>query len=224
VTKPLFKVVLREMQQVTARLVESGLADDFNMAYAADRGGHMVVESCEIDYASMLKDRSYADLYTYQRDLRAFAVKMLDGALVQMVYEFKSGRLIRSRLAYLPSPDLLDYDNNTELYDEDSIFADIVEVRGPIIPLRFDFDVRPGVQREQVHPASHLTFASFKDCRIAATGPLAPWLFMDFVLRSFYSRGLSKLDPAAPTDSHRMAATITAGEADLVHIGVPVRS
>lgn len=222
VTKPQYQLVLKEMQQLTTRLVEYGLADDINMAYAVKRPGRsMLVQSCEIDYASMLKDQTYQRLYEDQLAARAFIVRMLDGGLIQMTYDFRRGSLSRSRLAYLPSPELPDYENNAALYEEDSIYAHIVEHRRAVVPLRFDFDIRPGVPQNMSHPASHLTLGQSSSCRIAATGPVTPWFFLGFVLRSFYTRGLALFDPPPPTGL-RLGATITGEERDHIHVGVPV--
>lgn len=216
------KQVLQELDAVSTALVESGLADDVNFAYAKGNvRTTLTVETCDIDYAWMLKERNYRELYLEQVRLRSFAAKLLDGGLLQMSYEFVADSLMRARLAYLPSPDLLDFENHPDLYDEEALFADIVEVKDTIVPLRFDFDNRPGIAKSLVHPVSHLTLGQFTRCRIASTAPLGPWLFVGFILRCFYSAGIDRLKSGTPSKSFLMAACITPEELGYVHIGVP---
>jgi hypothetical protein len=217
------RAIRTEMQQIAERLVSCGLADDLNFPRIVKLpDGFRRVEAGDIAYASMLKKRPYSEVYEEMRDARSYAFKMLDAALIQMTYEFDRGGLLRSRLAYLPSPNLLDYENNADVYEEDSLFADVVEPHESIIPLRFDFDIRADVAKNVTHPAAHLTFGQFRTCRIATTGPLGPWLFVGFILRAFYSRGIDLLDPPLPNNSRRLMSTITTDELSHVHIGVPV--
>jgi len=142
---------------------------------------------------------------------------MLDGAMLQMVYEFAGRELVRHRLAFLPSPNLLDFQNDPELYVEELMYADVVENGVVTVPLRFDYDGRDGVAIELDHPLSHLTLGQYSGCRIPVTAGVTPHAFIDFVLRGFYKTAASSI--GAPVV--RFPECISAGERQVVHVGTP---
>ncbi len=82
---------------------------------------------------------------------------MLDGALIQMSYEFSNFSLQRHRLAFLPSPVLEEFQTAPQAYLDDEISADITMRNIVPFPFRFDYDARDGHFAEMVHPKSHLT-------------------------------------------------------------------
>lgn len=131
--------------------------------------------------------------------------------------------LSRHRLAFLPAPDLLEFQNNPDLYLEDVMYADVVDLRVVTVPLRFDYDARAGVAKSVDHPASHLTLGQYSGCRIPATAGLTPYLFFEFVLRSFYNTALSSVSAALPVQAQRFSACITDDERRLVHLGIPAK-
>lgn len=215
--------ILDEIHAATTFLIGSGLADDANAAFYSEHVDDvaLVHYSNAPDYADALKGRPYQDTYDDQKAKRAFTVRMLDGALVQMVYEFKKSKLRRARLAFLPSPYLLEFQNHAELYLEDALYGDVVQAGVVAVPLRFDFDARPQVVRELVHPASHLTLGQYAECRIPATGPVMPLHFTDFFLRSFYNRAVKSVTSDLPAQRHRVVKTISSAELEVIHVGVP---
>lgn len=218
--------VVEEINDITIFLVEVGLANDQNFAFWSDGpNSTKTVNFANMPaFAPMLKARPYSEMYFEQRESRAYNVRMLDGALIQMVYEFRHDGLERYRLAFLPAPDLQSFQNDPDLYIEDALFADVTDPRVVTVPLRFDFDAREGVSENVVHPKSHLTLGQYKNCRIAATAPLSPFLFAEFVLRSFYNTALEVVSKDLPPGSVRMDRCITVEEEALVHIGVPFNS
>ena len=62
---------------------------------------------------------------------------MLDGALIQMTYEFSDKKLRRHRLAFFPSPHLEEFQNNPDIYLDDEIYADVVAKNIVSFPVRF---------------------------------------------------------------------------------------
>jgi hypothetical protein len=206
--------------------VESGLADDQNFPFEADRpDGRVVVRaSGNADFALMLKERPYVDTYEDLLARRDFNIKMLDGALIQMIYEFQSDQLLRHRLAFFPSPSLLSFQDHPEIYETDTLYADILDRRVVAVPLRFDYDNRPLVAKSVAHPVSHLTLGQYANCRIAATGPLPPYYFVEFVLRSFYNTAARSLSKQLPKHGHVFLGSITKDELASVHVGVPCKS
>jgi len=220
---PSIQGVLKEVHTLTGFLVDKGFVDDQN--FPVQR--HLSASHCEIQFgnalpmSTMLKGMRYAELYAEQRAARSYNFRMLDGALIQMTYEFDRGQLVRSRLAFLPSPDLTEFQNDPESYIEDALFVEVVDRRVVAVPLRFDFDDRQGVASSVAHPRSHLTLGQYKNCRIATTAPLTPGVFVGFVLKSFYNTAINEIADAAPCSRHRFKGTITAEEARLPHVAVP---
>ena len=225
-TKPLptAQKVCAEINELVTYLVEVGLADDQNLAYQAPADGRNIAVTFPntASFAALLKDRPYADAYEEQRAARAFNVRMLDGAIIQISYEFtQSGDLVRYRLAFLPSPNLLEYQNNAEIYAEELLYADVVDKRVVTVPVRFDFDARTGVAESVNHPMSHLTLGQYSNCRIPAQAPLTPTLFIEFVLSSFYNTALASVSASMPRHNHRFGPCITVEESQIIHVGVP---
>jgi hypothetical protein len=221
--KPLHRELLDEIISATVFLVEKGLADDQNYPFESQLGADTFVVQYPntVPFSSMLKDQHYAETYREQLDARSYNIRMLDGALIQMVYELADGHLRRYRLAFLPSPDLLEFQRNPEMYLEEVLYADVVEKRAVTVPLRFDFDDRDGVASSVNHPTSHLTLGQYSGCRIAATAPITPYLFIEFLLRSFYNTAIHSISDQLPKGACRLESCITADEAALIHIGVP---
>lgn len=108
---PTASKAVREISDLTAFLVEKGLADDQNSAYEKSHiQDRVTVEfSGSPTVTNFLKDRSYEELYSNHLADRIYNIRMLDGALIQMWYEFVAGKLHRYRLSFLPSPSLIHF-------------------------------------------------------------------------------------------------------------------
>lgn len=219
------RAILTEIHEATSSLVESGLADDQNAAYESKVGAttFVVRYSNMLPFAPVLKNVLYQDTYREQRANRSYNLLMLDGAIIQMVYEFTANRLTRHRLAFLPSPDLLDYQNSPELYEEEVLYADVVDKRAVTVPLRFDYDARPGVAVDLEHPVSHLTLGQYSGCRVPVTAGVTPHAFIEFILKSFYSTAYGAYGAGFPKPRHRFNRCITDRERAVVHVAVPGR-
>lgn len=204
-------------------LVESGLADHQNSAYISQTGSatYVIRYSNLAPFGAMMKQRHYRDVYREQRRNRSYNFLMLDGALIQMVYEFAADKLLRHRLAFLPSPDLLEYQNHPDLYSEEVLYADVVEKAVVTVPLRFDYDVRDRVAVALDHPRSHLTLGQYSGCRIPVSAGVTPNAFIEFVLRSFYRRALGSVGIALPAPVLRFDACLADSERRVVHVGIP---
>ncbi|WP_374587329.1 DUF2290 domain-containing protein [Pimelobacter simplex] len=68
---------------------------------------------------------------------------------------------------------------------------------------------------------AHVTFGQYPHCRIAATGPITPFYFIEFVVRSFYRTKTLLPTEKLPTRRLTPDSTITINERALVHFGVP---
>ena len=95
-------------------LVEKGLADAQHYAYLENVGSglHQVTFPGAKQVPVALRDHSYLEIYEQLVAARAYNVKMLDGALIQMTYRFSAGELIYHRLAFFPAPHLEEFQNN----------------------------------------------------------------------------------------------------------------
>jgi hypothetical protein len=217
--------VYDEIVSITNFLVETSLVDrqNYPRKKQVSDGGVVIDFPSALPTSSMIKDQNYSEMYLQQVKASSFNFYMLDGALIQMQYEFWGKRkgLHKARLAFLPSPDLSEFQNNPEIYIEDVVFAEVVDKRVVAVPVRFDFDNTDGVARSVVHPRSHLTLGQYKNCRIAASRPLSPGVFVDFILRSFYNTAAMELSKGVPRENHRFLETVTPEEVNLVHVAIP---
>lgn len=222
-TAPSINGVVAEINTITDHLVSDGYIDDQNYPVQRQVGADVreIIFSPSFDLSSALKNVAYSDSYRDQLAARAFNFRMLDGALVQMSYRFKSGVIHQGRLAFLPSPDLEEFQNDPEIYEEDMMYAEVISKRIFPAPFRFDFDMRPEVAVEIDHPRSHLTLGQYKSCRIAVSAPVTPGVFVGFILRSFYGPALKSRGGVVPCFNHRFADTISPAESAIVHISIP---
>ncbi len=214
--------VLKEIRRITETLVEKGLCDDQNMPALIERAKKRTHVSYDgATFAGMFEERSYTDYYLDCLIGRNYNLRLLDGALVQMNYEFYRNTVTRHRLAFFPSPALESYQNDPDVYIEDVFFAEVVEKQVVAVPIRFDFDSRESVAIELLHPKSHLTLGQYTRCRIPASAPLTPAHFVDFLLRSFYNTKFNEISIDMPTSHHRFMNCSSEAERGVVHIGVP---
>ena len=56
------------------------------------------------DLSIVLKNISYSDLYDELEQTQTYNLKMIDGALIQMMYRFNHEIIETHRLAFFPSP------------------------------------------------------------------------------------------------------------------------
>ena len=171
--------------------------------------------------SAALQDRPYEEMYRELTESRAYNIKMLDGALIQMSYQFGHGELVNHRLAFFPSPSLGEFQNDPQSYIYDELYADVVANSIGRVPMRFDYDAREDFHAVLVHPKSHFTLGQYRNCRIPVSAPLMPFQFVDFILRNFYHTAYEKYDVKLPTASARFAESIHPEERRVVHIVVP---
>ena len=143
-------------------------------------------------------------------------MRMLDGALIHMMYRFKNNQLEAHRLAFFPSPFLEEFQNNPEIYIEDEIYAEVTMRNIVPFPLRFDFDCREEVAVDIEHPKSHLTLGQYQNCRIPVSAALTPHHFIEFILRNFYNTAYRKYSNQLSTFSDRFETSITEREKESV--------
>lgn len=217
----LAKDTFSQITHLTNSLIETSLCDDQNSPITRPSTSNWI--TCQIaiptnDVSIALKNLEYKDMYNAMRDKRNYNFKLIDGALVIMQYEFADDELIRHTLAFYPNPDLLSFQENEELYLEDEIYADIIDNRILIVPLRFDYDNRDNVYKEIDHPKSHFTLGQFERCRIPVSRPLMPCQFIHFVLRNFYNTAYLKYKDKIYNNAAKFDKSISEKEEKIAHI------
>ncbi len=208
---------------ITRHLLQTGLARNYQPAFARrERDGFVRVSFGKSSAVSIaLKDHNYIDIYRHLTEIRAYNMMMLDGALVQFMYEFRHKELLRHRLAFFPAPLLEGFQNDPDMYLRDETFGHIIARRMVPFPFRFDYDASAKRHLLRVHPKSHLTLGQYKDCRIPVSGPLTPFWFMDFILRNLYDTADKSYSEGLPRDRIKLGESIHEAERALVHVVVP---
>jgi hypothetical protein len=219
----------KEMNDLTSHLLQLSLVDDQNSVARREVGQGLI--TLEANYWTRQENRPdiyasvpYAELYRSLVTQRSYDLRFLDGGLIQVRFEFtaeKPGMLTRSRLAYLPSPDLTSFQEDPDIYLHDELYGDVVDIRAVTIPLRFDYDASESVVEDLNHPVSHVTLGQFPHCRIAATGPVSPYYFVEFILRSFYRTSQWIATEQMPQPRVDIPITITSLEKSLLHFSLP---
>lgn len=219
-TEKLANSILREINEIISRLVEIGFVDNQNFP-SVDFGVNDVwrVSYSHSQLNLSLKSKPYEDIYLEMAATSSYSILLLDGALVQISYEGIADKITRHRLAYFPSPRLRPYQDDPELYFQEQLFIDIVGHQVVPIPIRFDFDSRPGVAVDTLHPTSHVTLGQYRHCRIPATSAVSPRMFIEFIMHSFYS---TPDTPRVALTSRlaKLSDTISARERANIHFGI----
>lgn len=215
------KLVYKQIMDITSNLIEIGICDDQNFPSIKEHGNKIKEVSLSNTVNLFLKDIYYDEIYKGIRDTRSFNIKLLDGALIIMQYEFSNEEIERSRLLFLPAPDLITYQESFEIYENDEIYADILYKQRVCFPIRFDFDKRDDVFKELEHPISHLTLGQYEHCRIPVSSALSPYQFIDFIIRNFYSSLYRKNIDKLKKFHGGFFKTITPLEEKIIHVNIP---
>ena len=212
----------RQINDLITYLVKISLADDQCFAFQrSGRDNSVQVTFIGSEHISIaLRNLPYDDIYRRLVRERAYNVKMLDGALVQMMYMFADETLQRHRLAFFPAPHLEEFQNNPDIYQDDDMYADVVARNIVPFPVRFDYDVQEEHQ-EFAHPKAHLTLGQYQNCRIPVTAPMVPFRFIDFILRNFYHTAFARQVDGLPVRNGSFAESMRPAERDVVHVVVP---
>lgn len=176
------KEVFKEINNMTYQLVGSGLADEFKSPVSLNNKVYW--KDCN-DISISMKNIPYKDIYKKISESKNFNFKFPDGGMLQLLYEFDNEGLFKHRLAYFPSPDFEEFQNNPDVYCGDEIYGDIVNKQVMPVIVRIDYN-REEVDSETHHPFCHLTLGQYKNCRIPVESPLSPNDFIKFILENFY--------------------------------------
>lgn len=217
--------IRKQVQQLTEDLISLGLCNHQNFPSIRDTAGHIreIGFSHDHDLSIVLKNLPYKELYEELERTEAYNLKMVDGALVQMSYRFINDQLNSHRLSFYPSPNLEEYQNNPEIYENDEMYADIINKNVVPFPLRFDYNSREEIWVELGHSRSHLTLGQYANCRIPVSSPLTPFRFISFILRNFYNTAYIKFCQKIRKFNDGFSETISREERNVIYIQVPNR-
>jgi hypothetical protein len=214
--------IKEDIDGLISELIGKGICDDSNFTAIRQTGNKYDVTFSGSEHVSIaLGDIEYGEIYSELADKRSYNMKLVDGALLQLMYRIEGGQLLQHRLAFYPSPNLLSFQDDPDAYMRDELFIEIVQRRIVPFPLRFDFDAREGVHVDVVHPKSHLTLGDVKGCRIPVSAPLTPRWFIEFILRNFYQTETHDFVSSLPLHKIHFPATITGNEMGLMHMVIP---
>ncbi|OBQ10433.1 DUF2290 domain-containing protein [Anabaena sp. AL09] len=212
--------ILEEIQTITTKLIQMSLSErqNFPSCVSIGKDSYEIAYSGIQDLSIALKNIEYKQIYQELDKGKNYNFKMVDGALIQLLYTYKNSELVSHRLAFLPSPFLEDFQNNPEIYETEEIYADIIARNILPIPIRFDYD--PDNHQELDHPKCHLTLGQFENCRIPVCSPISPNTFISFILRSFYNTAFRKFTSDYTFSSNLFNETITLKEKKVLHIAI----
>lgn len=212
--------IYNEINAITKQLISIGLSDkqNFPSCTKTGKGSYKIAYSGMQDLSIVLRNVNYKKMYEELDRNYNYNVKMIDGALIQLMYTYEKSSLISHRLAFFPSPFLESFQNEPEIYENDEIYADIIAKNILPVPIRFDYD--PDNHQELDHPKSHLTLGQFKNCRIPVCSPITPSTFISFILRSFYNTAFKKFTSQLTFSSKLFDKTITPREKQILHIAM----
>ena len=203
-------------------MVKEGMTNEFQFGIRRQAGRLTEIVFPNSERVSRALDGlHYVELYNIFLHERAYNVRMLDGALIQMMYEFERRNVLRHRLAFMPSPDLRPFQEDPDLYLNDELNGDVVAQGAVPFALRYDFDARAGRHRDVAHAKSHLTLGEYPHCRIPVSAPVNPGWFIDFVLRNFYQHPSWDYSKAVLAKRESFGESITPAEREIVHVVIP---
>ncbi|MGQ4808539.1 hypothetical protein NKDENANG_01922 [Candidatus Entotheonellaceae bacterium PAL068K] len=216
--------VYQQVTCLTADLVGLSVCNHQNFPAIRDLGGGIteIGLQAKSDLSMALKNVAYRDVYDELERTQTYNLKMLDGALIQMMYRFHNEAIEAHRLAFFPSPYLEEFQNNPEIYVSDEMYAEVIMRNIVPFPMRFDFDFRVEVAMALEHPVSHLSLGQYENCRIPVSAALTPFYFISFVLRNFYHTAYIKYcDDITSYERECFLPTLFSSEKEVIHIMVP---
>ena len=215
------EIVRNQMQRIVEELIFFSLSVDQTFPSKRTEGSETKIDFGKADISFALRNKPYREIYDELLKAKSYNFKLIDGAIVQLMYKFEGNELKNHRLTFFPSPYLEKYQNNPELYENDEVYADVIRKDIVPFPIRFDFDSRAEVVVDVEHPQSHLTLGQYLNCRIPVSAPLTPSLFVLFILRNFYNTAFAKFSEKITLFNDFFEQTITVKERNLIHIHIP---
>lgn len=212
------KNILKQIRQLTVDVIEAGICDAQNFpSLTQSPRGISEIGISSVDNSIFLKNIPYSEMYYELLKRKYYNFKMIDGALISLLYRFQNNDIIAHRLSFFPAPNLEVFQNEPELYLEDEIYLEFLDKRIVTVPLRFDFDSGEAFVPVE-HPKSHLTLGQYENCRIPVSSAVSPYQFMEFILRNFYHTARNKSCFNLTKYTDKFEKSIVSEEETLVHV------
>lgn len=181
------KQVVSQINYLTGKLIESSFATSYNPV--SDKDG-LITWSNFKDIGFALKNQSYEQIYNECIGDSAYNFRLLDGALIQLMYSVSKKEIVRHRLAFFPNPNFEQFIDSPSDFEElhygNELFSDMVNKKATPFAIRIDYDNDKGKFIEYSHSLTHLTLGNYTNCRIPVSNPVSPMKFVFFILHSFY--------------------------------------
>jgi len=209
--------IYREIVEITSQLIDFNLSVDQNFPSSRQVGNeHLIDWGTNNNLSIVFKNINYHDIYDELETDRNYSIKMIDGALVQIMYTIINNQVVSHRLAFFPNPYLEKYQNDPELYLKQDLYADILAKNIVPVPIRFDYNEKV---HDEIHAKSHVTFGQYKNCRVPVSAPLTPSTFIDFLLRNFYSNAYNTFSISL-NSAIELDRSITDSEEKVLHFNL----
>jgi len=214
------EIIYRQVGELTSDLIALSMCN--HQKYPSMKDCHGGIR--EIGFGNdsslsvVLKNLPYSEIYKELERAQLYNIKMIDGALIQLMYRFHKNKIENHRLAFFPSPYLEEYQNDPETYESDERYAEIIMKNIVPFPLRFDFDSDIG---KLDHSKAHLSLGQYKNCRISVSAPLTPYHFISFLLCNFYNTAYRKFHGKLTLHTEKFSSTILKREQNLIYVQIP---
>lgn len=217
------KDIVGQIRKLTINLISAGICEAQNFpSTRAYPDGIIEIGVSSSDNSIFLKSIPYSEMYQLALETKSFNLKMIDGALISLLYRFQGDRLVAHRLSFLPAPMLEPFQNYPSLYLEDALYADITGKTNFVVPLRFDYDIDSGVCKPIEHPVSHFTIGQFKNCRIPVSSAITPNQFITFVVANFYNSTQYSFNLSLFADNTCFEESLFEEERNMIHLRTPI--
>ncbi len=214
--------IYKQIERLSCELLASSLCDDANFPIISRKGNKITeIDICHNEHAVCLKNIPYTEMYNELIKRRQYNFKMIDGALLTLLYRFYDENLIAHRLLFFPAPTLEAFQNEPELYMEDELYVEFTDKRIVTTPLRFDFDSGDAFIPIE-HPMSHLTIGQYANCRIPVSSAVTPYQFITFIVRNFYHTALILGRCSFTKCGYKFSSSIVQEEQTLMHVCTPL--
>ncbi|WP_248626275.1 DUF2290 domain-containing protein [Enterococcus cecorum] len=209
-----------QINQMTVDLIKMGICSEQNFPSINRQSGNITeIGISSADKSIFLKKISYSEMYAVLLETKNYNMKLIDGALITLLYRFEKNNIIAHRLSFFPSPNIESFQNNPEPYLEDEIYLDVLDKRVFPVPLRFDFDSGEAFV-PVYHPKSHFTVGQYEHCRIPVSSALSPFQFIDFIIRNFYYIPKNKKTFNLTEFNDKFEKSIVSEEESMIHIRI----
>ncbi len=217
------KEIVGQIRKLTTNLISSGICEAQNFPSTKSYpDGIFEIGVSHSDNSIFLKSIPYSEMYRLALETKSFNLKMIDGALISLLYRFQGDRLIAHRLSFFPAPMLESFQNYPSLYLEDALYADITGKTNFAVPLRFDYDIDNDVCKPVEHPVSHFTIGQYKNCRIPVSSAITPNQFITFVVANFYNSSQYRFNLSPFADKTCFEESMFEEERSMIHLRTPV--